>query len=132
MISDEICDGTSFLHWFIVADVGNCMLRLVNANSGICIKRKRMANYTIKCEAMKMSGESGICPGSAKCRTGEAYVLTARTLEPTGMCGRAFAAIHPMAFAMRWSEKMDWEKRDFVDVTCPDGFVTSGLSRMKK
>lgn len=48
------------------------------------------------------------------------------------MCGRAFAAIHPMAFAMRWSEKMDWEKLDYIDVTCPDGFVTYRLSRVKK
>jgi len=49
-----------------------------------------------------------------------------------GMCGRAFAAIHPMAFAMRWSEKMDWEKLDYVDVSCPDGFVTYRLSRVRK
>ena len=91
-----------------------------------------MANYAIKCEAVRISGGSGICPGSAKCQTGEIYTFTARTPEPTGMCGRAFAAIHPMAFAMRWSEKMDWENLDYVDVTCPDGFVTYRLSRVKK
>jgi len=91
-----------------------------------------MANYSIKCEAVKIGTESGMCPGSAKCQKGETYILTARTPEPTGMCGRAFAAIHPMAFAMRWSEKMDWEKVDYVDVTCPDGFVTYRLSRVKK
>jgi len=91
-----------------------------------------MADYTIKCKAVKISTESGICPGSAKCRMGETYILTARTPEPAGMCGRAFAAIHPMAFAMRWSEVMDWEKLDYVDVTCPDGFVTYRLSRIKK
>jgi len=91
-----------------------------------------MATFTITCEAVKISTASGICPGSAKCRAGETYILTARTPEPTGMCGRAFAAIHPMAFAMRWSEKMDWEKHDYVDVTCPDGFVTYRLSRIKK
>jgi len=90
-----------------------------------------MANYAIRCEAVKISGESGICPGSAQCQTGETYILTARTPEPTGMCGRAFAAIHPVAFALRWSEKMDWEKLDYVDVTCPDGFVTYRLSRIK-
>jgi len=41
-------------------------------------------------------------------------------------------SIHPMAFAMRWSDKMDWEKLDHVDVTCPDGFVIYRLSREKK
>jgi uncharacterized repeat protein (TIGR04076 family) len=92
---------------------------------------EHMANFTIKCESAKISTESGICPGAAQCRAGETYLLTARTPEPTGMCGRAFASIHPMAFALRWSEKMDWEKRAYVDVTCPDGFVTYRLSRVQ-
>jgi uncharacterized repeat protein (TIGR04076 family) len=48
------------------------------------------------------------------------------------MCGRAFAAVHPVAFAMRWSEKMEWEKTEHVDVICPDGFVTYRLSRIKE
>ena len=90
-----------------------------------------MANYKIKCEAIEVRGESGTCPGSAKCQQGETYILTARTPEPHGMCGRAFAALHPMAFAMRWSEKMEWEKAHHIDVTCPDGFVTYRLSRIK-
>ena len=42
-----------------------------------------MANYKIKCEAIDVRSESGICPGSAKCRKGETYVLTARTPEPS-------------------------------------------------
>jgi uncharacterized repeat protein (TIGR04076 family) len=91
-----------------------------------------MANFTIKCEAVKISTETGICPGSAKCLTGATCIFTARTQESTGMCGRAFAAIHSMAFAMRWSEKMDWGKFDYVDVSCPDGFVTYRRSRVKK
>lgn len=37
-----------------------------------------------------------------------------------------------MAFAMRWSEKMQWEEADHVNVICPDGFVTYRLSRIKK
>ncbi len=89
-----------------------------------------MANYKIKCEAVDVHTESGICPGSARCRKGETYILTARSPEPEGMCGRAFAAVHPMAFAMRWSEKMEWEKSTHVDVTCPDGFVCYRLSRV--
>jgi len=91
-----------------------------------------MANYKIKCEAIDVRSESEICPGSAKCRKGETYIVTSRTPEPGGMCGRAFASIHPMAFAMRWSEKMEWEKTDDVNVICPDGFVTYRLSRVKE
>jgi len=88
-----------------------------------------MADYKIKCEAIDIRSESGTCPGSAKCRKGETYILTARTHETVGMCGRAFSSIHPMAFAMRWSEKMEWEKVDHVNVICSDGFVTYRLSR---
>jgi hypothetical protein len=29
-------------------------------------------------------------------------------------------------------DKMDWEKKDFVEVVCPDGFVTYRLSRIRK
>ncbi len=91
-----------------------------------------MADYKIKCEVIQVKTESGVCIGSAKCRLGEIYILTARTPEPVGMCGRAFAAIHPMAFAMRWSEQMMWEKKDYVDVSCPDGgCVTYRLSRIR-
>lgn len=89
-----------------------------------------MANYKIKCVAVDIQGESGMCQGSAQCKIGETYILTARTPEPTGMCSRAFAAIHPMAFGMRWTDRMEWEKTDYVDVTCPDGFVTYRLSRI--
>jgi len=60
-----------------------------------------MVNYEIECESIDVRSESGIYPGSAKCRKRETYVLTTRTPEPGGMCGRAFAAVHPMAFAMR-------------------------------
>lgn len=91
-----------------------------------------MANYRIKCVAIDVHTESGTCPGSARCQKDEAYTLTARTPEPMGMCGRAFASLHPMAFAMRWSDEMAWEKADHVDVTCPDGFVTYRLWRIKE
>ena len=91
-----------------------------------------MTNYTIKCVAVDVRTESGICPGSAKCQKGETYMLTARTPEPAGIRGRAFATMHPMAFAMRWTEEMPWEKTDHVDVVCPDGFVTYRLSRIRE
>ena len=91
-----------------------------------------MANYKIKCVAVDVRTDSGVCPGSAKCQKDETYVLTARTPEPSGICGRAFATMHPMAFAMRWSEAMVWEKNGHVDIVCPDGFVTYRLSRIKE
>jgi len=90
-----------------------------------------MASYKVKCESIEISGDAEVCPGSAKCLRGETYILTARTPEPLGMCARAFSTIHPMAFALRWSERMEWEKADHVDVICPDGFVTYRLSRIK-
>ena len=91
-----------------------------------------MTNYNIKCVAVGVRTESGICPGSAKCQKDETYTFTARTPEPKGICARAFATIHPMAFAMRWTEEMPWEKADHVDVVCPDGFVTYRLSRIRE
>jgi len=91
-----------------------------------------MPNYKIKCVAVDVRTESGICPGSAKSQRGETYTLTARTPEPTGMCGRAFAALHATAFALRWTENMAWEKADHVDVACPDGSVTFRLTRIKE
>ena len=57
-----------------------------------------MTNHTIKCVAVDVRTESGICPGSAKCQKGETYILTARTPEPAGICGRAFATMRPMAW----------------------------------
>jgi len=90
-----------------------------------------MANYKINCIAIEVRTESGICPGSAQCQKNETWILTARTPEP-GMCGRAFAAIHPIAFAMRWTDQMMWEKTNHVDVICPDGCVTYRLSRINE
>jgi uncharacterized repeat protein (TIGR04076 family) len=87
--------------------------------------------YKIKCEAIKVSTGNHICPGSAKCKQGEVYTLGARTPEPVGMCGRAFHVIHPVAFAMRFSENLPFEKqKGYYDIVCPDGFVTYRLSRV--
>ena len=43
-----------------------------------------MTNYNIKCVAVGVRTESGICPGSAKCQKDETYTFTARTPEPKG------------------------------------------------
>jgi uncharacterized repeat protein (TIGR04076 family) len=92
-----------------------------------------MAGHRIKCEAIKVSTATGTCPGSAKCKAGEVYILGARTPEPSGMCGRAFHAVHPMAFAMRFTERLRWEKGDgYIDITCPDDFVVYRLSRIRE
>lgn len=88
------------------------------------------ANYQIKAEVIKIATDTGCCPGSAKSRIGETFIIGPRTPEP-GMCGRAFHAIHPRAFAMRFTDKMFWEKPDgLVEVTCPDGFVIFRHSRI--
>ena len=96
------------------------------------VKEGVMANYRIKCEAIRIMDGKDCCPGSAKCKLGETYIIGPRTPEPVGMCGRAFHSIHPMAFAMRFSEQMFWEKDKNIEVTCPDGLVVYRLSRIRK
>ena len=92
-----------------------------------------MANYRIRCEAVKVTTDTGVCPGSARTKVGETCVIGPRTPEPPGMCSRAFASLHPMALAMRFSEKMVCEKPPGqVEVTCPDGYVVYKLTRVKK
>jgi uncharacterized repeat protein (TIGR04076 family) len=88
-----------------------------------------MADYKIKCTVVDVKTSTGVCPGSAKCRKDEVYIITARTPE-NGMCGRAFAAIHPIAFGMRWSDKLSCERNDYMDIVCPDGMVTYRLMRL--
>lgn len=91
-----------------------------------------MAGHKIRCEAIAVSTETHFCPGAARCRLGEVYMFGARTPETRGMCGRAFHAIHPIAFSMRFSDKLPFEKEEgYYDVICPDGFVTYRLSRCK-
>ena len=41
-----------------------------------------MARHEIKCEAIEVRTESGICPGMAKTQQGEVCTLGARTPEP--------------------------------------------------
>ena len=89
-----------------------------------------MAVYKIRCEVMSIAGEKEKCIGAAKMQKGEKFVFEART--PEGICERAFNAIFPSAFAMRYSDKMPWEKGDgYADVTCPDGDIVIRLTRVK-
>ena len=90
-----------------------------------------MANYSIHCVAVKVNTESKCCPGSAQCKEGEAYIIGPRT-PSVPMCGRAFHTIHPMALAMRFSERMVFETEEGINVTCPDGYVQYHLKRIKE
>ena len=91
-----------------------------------------MTNYQIRCEALEVRTESGVCPGMAKTRQGEVYVFQARTPTSEGMCTNSFNTVYPMSLAMRLTEKMDWEKNDYFDITCPHGYVTYRLSRVRE
>lgn len=89
-----------------------------------------MAVHKISCEVMSIAGDKEKCIGAAKMKTGEKFIFEART--PEGMCVRAFNAIFPSAFAMRYSDKMPWEKGEgYADVTCPDGDIVVRLTRVK-
>ena len=85
----------------------------------------------IKCEAIAVNTDSGICPGIAETKRGEVFTIGGRTPEPNGICCQAFSAISSMKLAMSLTDKMDWETKDYFDIVCPHGFVTYRLSRIK-
>jgi uncharacterized repeat protein (TIGR04076 family) len=91
-----------------------------------------MITYQIKVEAVEVRTDSGLCPGMAKIRQGETFSLGARTPEGTGICANAFGAIYPMALAMRLTDKMEWETKDYFDIMCPHGGVTYRISRIRE
>jgi uncharacterized repeat protein (TIGR04076 family) len=83
----------------------------------------------IKCEAIDVRTESGICPGIAKTEQGEVFTIGGRTPEPKGICCQALSAIGPMKLAMSLTDRMEWETKGYFDTICPHGFVTFRLSR---
>ncbi len=85
----------------------------------------------IKCEAIKVNSDTGICPGMAKTKQGEVFIIGGRTPASPGICYQAFSAIAPMKLAMMYTDKMEWEKNEYFDITCPHGHVTYRLSRVK-
>lgn len=91
-----------------------------------------MTVQRIKVEAVEVRTDSGICPGIAKIQQGETFTLGARTPEGTGICANAFGAVYPMAFAMRLTDKMEWETKEYFDITCPHGSVTYRISRVRE
>jgi uncharacterized repeat protein (TIGR04076 family) len=90
-----------------------------------------MSFNQIKVTAVEVRTESGACPGMAKVQQGETWLFGARTPTGTGMCTNAFNAIYPMGLAMRLTDKMDWEKQDTFEITCPHGKVTYQISRSR-
>ncbi len=90
-----------------------------------------MIDNNVKCEVLSVKNNADCCPGSTKMRKGESFVIGSKT--PEGICCRAFHAVFPVAFAMRFSDSLGWEKEDgSIEITCPDAFVVYKLSRIKK
>ena len=88
-----------------------------------------MTYNTIKCEAIRVNTESGICTGIAKTERNEVFIIGARTPDSKGICCQALSAISPMKLAMSLTDKMDWETKEYFDIICPHGIVTYRLSR---
>jgi uncharacterized repeat protein (TIGR04076 family) len=88
--------------------------------------------HPIKVTAVEVRTESGVCPGMAKIRQEETWILGARTPDGTGVCSSAFNALYPMALAMRLTDKMSWEKADSFEITCPHGKVTYRIERARE
>lgn len=85
-----------------------------------------MANYQIKCEIVRILANTFQCS-----RVGQTFMLGSRT--PDGMCARAYAAIYPVALAMRFSEEIAWERGlGYLEVTCPDNDVVYRLTRVSE
>ena len=83
----------------------------------------------IKCEAVTVKTDNGVCAGVAKTRQGEIYELDGRTPQPVGMCCQALAALNATRLALAVTPTGS-EVRDPLDITCPHGVVTFRLSRI--
>ena len=86
----------------------------------------------IKCEAVKINTESGICSGLAETAQGETFIIGARTPDAKGICCQALSAISSMRLVMSFTDKLSWETKEYFDITCPHGVVTYRLSRIKE
>lgn len=84
---------------------------------------------SIKCEAVEVRTDSGVCIGIAKTEQGEKYIIDERTPESKGMCSNAFCALSNAAFIMMTTDKMQGEINGSIDRVCPHGVVTFRLSR---
>lgn len=87
---------------------------------------------SIKCKAIDVRTETGICVGLAKTQKGEECIIDGRTPEASGMCSNAFCALSNAAFIMMATDKIQGEKDGYIDRVCPHGVVTFRLSRSEK
>ena len=55
---------------------------------------------TVKCEAVEVNAEPGVCPGAARTEQGEVFAIVARTPESKGICLQALSAMSPMKLAI--------------------------------
>ena len=88
-----------------------------------------MSFRTIKCEAIDVKTETGVCPGIARTKKGEVHLIDGRTPCGEGMCSNAFSALSNPIFVMMCTDEMPGEKDGYVDRVCPHGAVTFRLSR---
>jgi uncharacterized repeat protein (TIGR04076 family) len=82
--------------------------------------------YKIRCEVVDILKKEYNCA-----RVGQTFTIGSRT--PGGMCANSFVTVFPFAKAMRYSEKIAWEKDGgHIDLTCPDRNVVYRLTRTKE
>ena len=85
----------------------------------------------IKCEAVEVKTESGVCSGKAQTKIGENHTFGVRT-PSDGICSNAFCALSNSAFVMMTTKNLRDEKDGYIERVCPHGVVTFRLSRVAK
>ena len=89
-----------------------------------------MVINTIDCRVIHIDGDAQFCPGGSRLKSGSSWTING--LTPQGVCARSYMSIFPVAMAMRFSEETPWERgREYVDVTCPEGYTKFRLSKVK-
>jgi uncharacterized repeat protein (TIGR04076 family) len=86
----------------------------------------------VKCEAVNVNTDTGFCPGLAKTEKGEVFIIGPRTPDSKGICCQAFSAMASMKLLFQYTDRLDWENKDYFEIVCPHGFVTYRLSRIKE
>jgi hypothetical protein len=91
-----------------------------------------MISRRIKLKAVEVRTEFGVCPGRAKMQQGETFTLGAPTPEGTGICANALGAKYPISLAMRLTDKMKWETKDYFEMMGRHDGVTYHISRVRE
>ena len=87
---------------------------------------------SIKCQAIDVRTDTGVCPGLARTEKGEEYIIDGRTPESKGMCSNAFCALASQFFTMMVTNELPGEKDGAFDRVCPHGAVTFRVSRSRE